>query len=162
MSRPKAAVVMRANRPGSWWPDFSSRAAIIGISVSDSTADTPMAIVMVTANSKNSRPMMPPMNSSGMNTATRLTEMDSTVKAISLAPVTAALRGSSPSSAWRTMFSSTTMASSTTMPVASVSASSERLSRLKPKKYMPAKVPMAATGSTTAGMAVARPSPSTR
>ena len=46
-----------------------------------------MAIVIVTANSKNSRPMTPPMNSSGMNTATSDTEIDSTVKAISLAPV---------------------------------------------------------------------------
>ena len=153
---------MRATRPGSWWPALSRRAAIIGISVSDSTAETAMAIVIVTANSLNSRPMMPPMNSSGMNTATRLTEMESTVKAISLAPVTAAMRGCSPSSVWRTIFSSTTMASSTTKPVASVSASSDRLSRLKPKKYMPAKVPMAATGSTTAGMKVARASPSTR
>ena len=153
---------MRATRPGSWCPDLSRRAAIIGIRVSESTADTAIEIVMVTANSLNSRPMMPPMNSSGMNTATRLTEIETTVKLISLAPMIAALRGSSPSSVWRTMFSSTTIASSTTKPVARVSASSDRLLSVKPKKYMPANVPMAATGKTIAGMKVARASPSTR
>ena len=134
---------------------MSTRDAIIGASVSAITAETPMAIVIVTANSRNSRPTMPPMNSSGMNTATRLTEIETTVNAISFVPVTAADRGFSPFSIWRTMFSRTTIASSTTNPVASVSASRLRLSRLKPARYMPANVPIAATGRMIAGMIVA-------
>jgi hypothetical protein len=57
---------------------------------------------------------------------------------------------------WRAMFSSTTMASSTTKPVAMVSAISDRLSRLKPARYMTAKVPASDTGTATLGMSVAR------
>ena len=43
-------------------------------------------------------------------------------------PLKAASNGFSPASTWRTMFSSMTMASSTTKPTDSVSASSEMLS----------------------------------
>ena len=55
------------------------------------------------------------------------------------------------------MFSITTMASSTTKPVAMVSAIRERLSRLYPKRYMTAHVPMSDTGTATPGISVARP-----
>ena len=54
------------------------------------------------------------------------------------------------------MFSSTTMASSTTKPVATVSAISERLSRLKPSRYITPKVPISDTGTATLGISVAR------
>ena len=50
------------------------------------------------------------------------------------------------------MFSSTTMASSTTKPVAIVSAISERLSRLKPSRYIAPNVPISDTGTATVGM----------
>jgi len=53
------------------------------------------------------------------------------------------------------MFSSTTTASSTTSPTASVSASSVMLLRLKPRKNISASVPMMDTGSDSAGIAVA-------
>ena len=62
----------------------------------------------------------------------------------------------SPRSMCRTMFSSTTMASSTTKPTASVSAMSERLSRLKPSRYITAKVPTSDIGSARLGIMVAR------
>ena len=62
------------------------------------------------------------MNSSGMNTATSEALMVSTVKPTSRAPSSAAWRRGSPRSRWREMFSSTTMASSTTKPVATVRA----------------------------------------
>ncbi|MNE44264.1 hypothetical protein D3C80_1384840 [compost metagenome] len=55
------------------------------------------------------------------------------------------------------MFSSTTMASSTTNPVAMVSAISDRLLRLKSHRYMAANVPISETGTATAGISVARP-----
>ena len=83
-----------------------------------------------TANSWNSRPMMPPMSKMGMNTAIKDRLIESTVKAISLAPTRAASSGVKPASMWRVMFSSTTMASSTTKPVAMVSAIKERLFKL--------------------------------
>ena len=62
-----------------------------------------------------------------------------------------------PASRWREIFSSTTMASSTTKPVAMVSAISDRLLRLKPHRYIAAKVPISDTGTATAGISVARP-----
>ncbi len=89
-----------------------------------------MVIDMVTANSLNSRPTMPPIKSTGINTATSDTVIDTMVKAISREPRKAASKGCSPPSTWRTMFSSMTMASSTMKPTESVSASSERLSML--------------------------------
>ena len=106
----------------------------IGASVSDTSADTAIDAVTVRANSRNSRPMMPPISSSGMNTAISDTLIDSTVKPISREPLSAASNGGSPSSMWRWMFSTTTMASSTTKPTAMVSAISDRLSRLKPQQ----------------------------
>jgi len=45
--------------------------------------------------------MMPPMSSNGMNTATSERLIDSTVKAISREPLSAAANGASPSSIWR-------------------------------------------------------------
>jgi hypothetical protein len=74
--------------------------------------------------------MMPPMSRIGMNTAISDKLIDSTVKPTSRLPCSAACIGGMPSSMRREMFSSTTMASSTTNPVAMVSAISERLSRL--------------------------------
>ena len=42
----------------------------IGASVSDTKAETAIDAVTVSANSRNTRPMMPLISSSGMNTAT--------------------------------------------------------------------------------------------
>ena len=98
--------------------------------VKDSTREIRIAVDKVTENSRNSRPTMPPINSRGMKTATRETLMERTVKAISRDPRSAASIGATPFSRWRVIFSSTTMASSTTKPVAMVRAMRERLSRL--------------------------------
>ena len=73
---------------------------------------------------------MPPMNRIGMNTATSETVIEMIVKTISFDPLSAAVIASSPCSMCRTMFSSITIASSTTKPTQSVSAISDRLSRL--------------------------------
>lgn len=56
------------------------------------------------------------------------------------------------------MFSTTTMASSTTKPVEIVSAISVRLLRLKPRKYITANVPPSANGTVIAGTSVLRQS----
>src|SRR4051812_30859177 len=127
----------------------------IGVNVSDTKPDTRIAVPIVTANSWNSRPRIPPMNSRGMNTAVSDTVIARIVNATSADPSYDAFTGSLPSSIWRTMFSSMTMASSTTKPTASVSAISEMLSRLKPHNTMPANVPTIDTGSAKVGMSVA-------
>src|SRR3984957_5114719 len=54
------------------------------------------------------------------------------------------------------MFSTTTMASSTTKPTAMVSAINDRLSRLKFIKYIAANEPASASGTVMLGMSVAQ------
>ena len=135
---------------------FSSQAHIIGVVVSEITSEISTATDSVTANSRNSRPIWPPMNSSGINTATSDKLIATTVKPTSRAPSSAAVKRSMPASRWRLVFSSTTMASSTTKPVATVSAIRLRLFSEKPSKYITAKVPSSDTTVATAGMTVAR------
>ena len=65
-----------------------------------------------------------------MKTAVSDSVIDRIVKPISRAPSSAACIAGFPFSMWRTMFSSITIASSTTNPTDNVSAISERLSRL--------------------------------
>ena len=102
----------------------------MGVVVSDTSSDTRTAADSVTANSWNRRPTMPPIKSIGINTAISDRLMVSTVKLTSLAPFNAASRGGTPCSIWRSVFSRTTMASSTTKPVEMVSAIKDKLSRL--------------------------------
>ena len=89
-----------------------------------------MATVTVTANSWNIRPTMPLMKSSGMNTATNEMEIDRIVKPISPAPSRAACSGALPISMCRAIFSTMTMASSTTKPTEIDNPISDKLSRL--------------------------------
>ena len=128
----------------------------MGVVVSDTSSDTPIATERSTANSRNNRPTIPPISRIGMKTATSDTLMERTVKPISLAPRNAASIGFIPSSRWREMFSMTTIASSTTKPVAMVSAIRERLSMLYPNRYITPNVPTSETGTATLGMSVAR------
>ena len=113
------------------------------------------AAAMTTANSWSSRPTMPPMNSTGRNTAASEAVIETMVKPISRAPRRAASIRPMPSSRWRTMFSSITMASSTTKPTARVSAISERLSIEWPSTYMTMNVPRMDMGTARLGMMVA-------
>ncbi len=68
----------------------------------------------------------------------------------------AASRGGRPCSNQRSTFSTTTIASSTTMPIASTNPNSEMLFKLKPTTAMAAKVPMMATGTATMGISTLR------
>ena len=61
-----------------------------------------------------------------------------------------------PCSMWRDVFSSTTIASSTTKPVAIVSAISVKLLTEKPNRYITPNVPISDTGTATLGISVAR------
>ena len=102
----------------------------MGVAVSETQRETTMAPERVTANSRNSRPTMPFISRMGMKTAINEVLMVTTVEPISCAPSRLACIGVMPASRWRVMFSITTMASSTTKPVAMVRAISERLSML--------------------------------
>ena len=108
-------------------PPANSFDAIIGVSVSATSAENPTAAATVTPNSPNSRPSVPPMYETGMNTAISTSVVAMTAKPISRLPFTALSSAGSPPSMRRAMFSSTTMASSTTRPIASTAPSSVRV-----------------------------------
>ena len=132
---------------------FGNKAAhIMGVVVKDTNIDTKMAAVITTANSRNNLPNMPPMNKMGMNTATKEMLMATTVNPMSREPCKHACSKGTPRSRCRVMFSSTTIASSTTKPVAMVKAMRVRLFKLKPMRYITTQVPAKDKGRATAGM----------
>ena len=98
--------------------------------MTDTTPEIKIATQMVTLNSRNSRPRMPPMKSTGMNTAASDRVIETIVNPISPDPASAACSGFSPISICRKIFSSITIASSTTKPTERISAIIDRLSRL--------------------------------
>ena len=110
--------------------DFSSLCgrtifeAIIGVSVSATKADNATAPARATESSRNRRPVLPSMKPTGRNTATSTVVVAITAKATWFVPRCEATSRGSPRSTRRWMFSSTTMASSTTRPIASTRASS--------------------------------------
>ena len=129
-----------------------------------------MAATSVIANSRNSRSTTPPMNSVETKTTTSARFMATSVKPTSPAPRSAARQtvrrpisrwpaaawAARARSAWRWMFSSTTMASSTTRPAATISAISDRLLSEKPCHHITAKAPTSETGSASAGISAVR------
>src|SRR6516162_9556881 len=131
-------------------------AHIVGVVVSETTSDTAIATLSVTANSRNNRPTIPPISRSGMKTATKEMLIDSTVNPISAAPLNVASTTPMPCSMYLVMFSNTTIASSTTKPVEMASAISDKLSRLYPSRYITPNVPTSESGTAMLGMIVAR------
>jgi hypothetical protein len=99
MSRSKYSPVLRKNFPCfSGGVCLSRRAAIIGVSVSETTAEMRIATARVTANSRKRRPTTSPMKSSGISTATSENVSEMMVKAICCEPISAASMRSLPSS----------------------------------------------------------------
>ncbi len=149
------ASIMRSKRfgAGSW---RSSLLHIIGVSVRAMKPETITAPASVSANSTNSRPVRPGVKASGANTAASVSVIATTAKPTSFAPLSAAWNGASPSSTWRKMFSSTTIASSTTRPMASTRASSVSVLTVKPAAAIRPKAPIRLTGIVTNGMIEAR------
>ncbi|MNL27817.1 hypothetical protein D3C87_1494340 [compost metagenome] len=93
--RPVARWKRGSSSSGTW---RSRRAHIIGVSVSDTTAEIRIDTASVMANSRNSRPTTSPMNSSGISTATSEKVSEMMVKPICFDPLRAAAIGESPSS----------------------------------------------------------------
>ena len=94
----------------------------IGSRVKETKSDTRTAKATVIPNWKKKRPTIPFMNATGTKTATIDMVVAKTARPISLVPIRAALKWSSPRSRWRTMFSRTTIASSMRSPTARESA----------------------------------------
>ena len=96
------------------------------------------------------------MNAVGTNTAHSTSAMAITGPVTSSIALRLASRGAKPVAIRRSTFSTTTIASSTTMPIASTSPNSDRLFSEKPNNAIQANVPISETGTATIGMIVAR------
>ncbi len=101
--------------------------------------------------------MVPEKNATGMNTASSTSELATTAPVISFIAAAAPSRGCRPFSLTkRAMFSITTIASSTTRPVARVSPNRVSVLIEKPSAFISAKVPISETGIVMAGISVVR------
>ena len=113
---------------------------------------------IVRANWRNNSPVIPPMNAQGTKTASNTNVVAMTGPVISAIALTAASFGERPSARWRLAFSTTTIASSTTIPIARTIPNSESIFSEKPMPFMIAKVPISDTGIAATGTIVARQS----
>ena len=111
---------------------------------------------MVTANWRKNCPEMPEMKAEGTNTAQSVSAMAISAPPTSSMVRCAASRGESPAAMLRSTFSTTTMASSTTIPTASTRPNSDRLLSERPKASSTVKVPTSEIGIATMGMIEAR------
>ena len=96
----------------------------MGVSVRATKLENITAAATATPNSLNKRPVVPSRNEMGINTAIRTIVVAITAKATCFAPRLAAKSAGSPASIRRWIFSKTTIASSTTSPIARTSANS--------------------------------------
>ncbi len=135
------------------------REHIIGVSVSETIPDAKIDTMIVIANSRKIRPTSPGINTSGRNTAASEIVIDKIVKLICLALLIDASSGPSPCSIRLTVFSKNTIASSTRNPIASVSAISDKLSRLYPSICITMNVISSDSGSATTGISVSAARP---
>ena len=95
----KTRSAPRLKRPGCCSSArFKNSEHMTGVKVSEIKAEATTATETVTANSRNNRPIMPPIKSSGINTAISEKVIEMIVKPIWPAPLSAASNGRSPCS----------------------------------------------------------------
>ncbi len=127
-----------------------------GLKVSELNVEMIVEAAIVRANWRKNCPVRPLMNAQGTKTALRTNPTAITGPETWLMALIVASRGGSPCSMWCSTASTTTIASSTTMPIASTSPKSVRLFRLKPNASSTANVPTMATGTAIKGMTAER------
>jgi hypothetical protein len=136
---------------------LSSIAASAGESDRALKAESSTEIAMVSANCWYMRPVRPGMKATGMNTAERMRAMPMTGADTSFMACSVASRGLIPCSMWCITASTTTMASSTTMPMAEHRGRTWRaVLTEKPSMGKKMNVPISDTGTVRSGMMVAR------
>ncbi len=119
--------------------------------VSALIAEMIVETAIVTANCRKNWPVMPPKKQHGTNTELSARVMARIGPVISSMALIVAVRASYPFAIIRSVFSSTTIASSTTMPMASTRPKSVRLFRVKPIAAITANVPIKETGTSIIG-----------
>jgi len=131
----------------------SSTAHSAGVRVSATIPDSTTETAMVIANCLYMRPVMPPRNATGMNTEHSTSTMEIRARLTWRIARSAATAGGTRSSAMmRSTFSITTIASSTTMPIASTRPNSVSRLTENPSTCIPKKAPMTDTGTATTGI----------
>ncbi len=129
----------------------------IGVRLKATTSEMRIAAVMVAPKDDKKRPMIPPMNTTGRKTAQSDRVVASTARPMSLLAASVASRlPIFRSSMKRTTFSRMTIASSITIPTASVNASKVIMLSVRPKAPSTPKVAMIETGMAKAAMKVVR------
>src|SRR6056297_655513 len=125
--------------------------------IDEITTETEIA----TANCWNNCPEIPGMNATGTNTDKRTSVVAAIGPVISAIAADEACAGVSPGSLaiFASTASTTMIASSTTIPIASTSASSDTVLRENPIPSITANVPTSATGIAISGTMVARSDP---
>ncbi len=141
------------------WCSFglSISAHSAGVSVSATSADRPVDTATVIANCWYMTPAMPPRNATGTNTAARISAIATTGPLTSSIARMVASRGLSLLACmWCSTASTTTIASSTTMPIASTMPNRVSVLMVKPSNVNAAKVATSDTGTASIGISVAR------
>ena len=124
--------------------------------VSADTQDRPTEEARVTPNCVKNVPEVPDINVTGMNTAINTSVQEMTAMDTSfMACLVASLASLTPPSIFAITASTTTMASSTTVPMASTRAKSVRMLSEKPAAITMAKVPINDTMTESEGIMVA-------
>ena len=135
----------------------SSAAQSAGESVSATKPEIATDTAIVTANWRYISPTRPPRKATGRNTAVSTKTIAITGPVTCSIALIVASRGERPSSAMmRSTFSSTTIASSTTMPIESTMPNSVSVLIEKPNSSIAANVPINDTGTASIGISVAR------
>ena len=145
------------NNPPGCCPARSNNAERAGVILRALKVEMTIEKAMVRANWRYSCPVVPGKKATGINTAKSTKEVATTAPDNSFIASMAAKWGRMPCSCtFPAISSTTTMASSTTIPVARVSPNRVRLLMEKPKILIKAKVPIREMGITMVGTKVAR------
>lgn len=141
---------------GIWSPPRKSFDASMGVRVKEMKREKSDAKTMVRPNCLKNCPVMLFMKAMGRKTTTSHSVMAMAAMPISMRPCMEADSASSPFDRWRWIFSSTTMESSTRMPIQSVMPMRDIMLKVKPEMYMAKKVEMSDVGMATMTAAVER------
>ncbi|MNU96193.1 hypothetical protein D3C71_862230 [compost metagenome] len=137
---------------------FSRYTAIMGVISRATSKEARTATTAVHPNSLKNSPGTPPISAVGRKTTTSATVVAITASAISVTASAVATSMGFPIRAWRSIFSTSTMASSTRMPTITASASRLTVFSVKPNHAIAAKVGMMESGKADAATSMARQS----
>ena len=146
-SKPRAKPRMSAG--GRQCPCSAQFPASDGVIVNETNSEVSVEITTTTPNSARFRPTWPCRNAIGRKTTTSTSVMTIAASPISFRPETAAACGACPSSKCRSMFSRTTVESSTRIPTTRVIPSSEIVSIVRPISFMTNKATHSDAGIAT-------------